>query len=77
MIVVSTLGCGPGRDGSSPSVRTNDLLYININEIHRGVIDMERNDLVEKMKAVLASAFSLYLKAHNYHWNVTGPNFKE
>lgn len=38
---------------------------------------MEREDLVEKMKVVLASAFSLYLKAHNYHWNVTGPNFKQ
>ena len=38
---------------------------------------MEKEDLVEKMKVVLASAFSLYLKAHNYHWNVTGPNFKQ
>ena len=31
--------------------------------------------LVEEMKRLLASSFSLYLKAHNYHWNVTGPNF--
>lgn len=38
---------------------------------------MEKDILVEKMKVVLASAFSLYLKAHNYHWNVTGPNFKQ
>ena len=38
---------------------------------------MQKEDLVEKMKVVLASAFSLYLKAHNYHWNVTGPNFKQ
>ena len=38
---------------------------------------MEKEILVEKMKVVLASAFSLYLKAHNYHWNVTGPNFKQ
>jgi starvation-inducible DNA-binding protein len=33
--------------------------------------------LVEKLKIVLASSFSLYLKAQNYHWNVTGPNFGE
>lgn len=33
--------------------------------------------LAERLKKVLASAFSLYLKAHNYHWNVTGPNFGE
>ena len=38
---------------------------------------MDKSELVEKLKTVLASAFSLYLKAHNYHWNVTGPNFGE
>jgi starvation-inducible DNA-binding protein len=31
--------------------------------------------LVNEMKKLLASSFSLYLKAHNYHWNVTGENF--
>jgi starvation-inducible DNA-binding protein len=38
---------------------------------------MDKEILVERLKAVLATAFSLYLKAHNYHWNVTGPNFGE
>lgn len=33
--------------------------------------------LADRLKVVLASAFSFYLKAHNYHWNVTGPNFGE
>jgi starvation-inducible DNA-binding protein len=36
---------------------------------------MDKTQLVEKMKVLLASTFSLYLKAHNYHWNVTGPDF--
>lgn len=36
---------------------------------------MDKTLLVEQMKTVLATVFSLYLKAHNYHWNVTGPNF--
>lgn len=36
---------------------------------------MDKEALVEQMKAVLATVFSFYLKAHNYHWNVTGPNF--
>lgn len=35
------------------------------------------NELVEKMKVVLASSFSLYLKAHYFHWNVEGPNFPQ
>ena len=34
-------------------------------------------NLIEEMKKLLASSFSLYLKAHNYHWNVTGPNFAQ
>lgn len=35
------------------------------------------DELVEQMKVVLASAFSLYLKAHYFHWNVEGPNFPQ
>jgi starvation-inducible DNA-binding protein len=38
---------------------------------------MDKTELTEKLKVILATAFSLYLKTHNYHWNVTGPNFGE
>lgn len=31
--------------------------------------------LIQQLKVVQASTFALYLKAHNYHWNVEGPNF--
>lgn len=34
-------------------------------------------DLIERMKGLLATSFSLYLKAQNYHWNVTGINFAQ
>jgi starvation-inducible DNA-binding protein len=33
--------------------------------------------LVAQLKVVQASTFALYLKAHNYHWNVEGPNFSQ
>jgi starvation-inducible DNA-binding protein len=33
--------------------------------------------LVEIMRKVLADTFAMYLKAHNYHWNVEGPNFPQ
>ena len=33
--------------------------------------------LVEQMKKVLAETFALYLKGHNYHWNVEGPDFPQ
>jgi len=34
-------------------------------------------ELVQTMKVALADTFSFYLKAHNFHWNVTGPDFEE
>lgn len=36
-----------------------------------------KDDLVERMKIVLASTFCFYLKAHNFHWNVEGSNFPQ
>ena len=33
--------------------------------------------LTEMMKKVLADTFAMYLKSHNYHWNVEGPNFPQ
>ena len=33
--------------------------------------------LQEIMKKVLADTFALYLKAHQYHWNVEGSNFPQ
>lgn len=33
--------------------------------------------LIELMKKTLADTFAMYLKAHNYHWNVEGPNFPQ
>jgi len=35
------------------------------------------DDLIEQMKVSLASTFAFYLKAHNFHWNVEGPNFPQ
>ena len=35
------------------------------------------DELVEALKKAQATSFAFYLKAHNYHWNVEGPNFAE
>lgn len=32
-------------------------------------------ELVIALKKALATTFAFYLKTHNYHWNVTGPDF--
>ena len=31
----------------------------------------------DALKVALADTFAFYLKAHNFHWNVTGPSFAE
>ena len=33
--------------------------------------------LIQYSKIAFASEFSFYLKAHNFHWNVEGPDFLE
>lgn len=33
------------------------------------------SELVEQMKVVLSSTFAFYLKTHNFHWNIEGPDF--
>jgi len=38
---------------------------------------MDNQALAERMKVILATAYSFALKAQNYHWNVTGPHFIE
>lgn len=35
------------------------------------------NDLIDQMKVCLASVFAFYLKTHNFHWNIEGPNFPQ
>ena len=37
---------------------------------------MSKDNVVEGLKIVLADSYALYLKTQNYHWNVTGANFK-
>ena len=36
---------------------------------------MSKDNLTKAMKIVLADSYALYLKFHNYHWNVEGPRF--
>lgn len=38
-------------------------------------MDDARKNVVEQLERLLGSSYTLYLKTHNYHWNVTGPMF--
>jgi len=33
--------------------------------------------VIQQLKIVLSTSFATYIKAQNYHWNVTGPNFAQ
>ncbi len=41
-----------------------------------GISETDRLEIAEGLSKLLADSYSLYLKTHNYHWNVTGPMFQ-
>ena len=45
-------------------------------EIDIGIEKKDREDIAEGLKKLLADTYTLYLKTHNFHWNVTGPMFQ-
>ena len=45
-------------------------------EIDIGIDQNDRKQLAEGLSRVLADTYTLYLKTHNFHWNVTGPMFQ-
>ena len=44
-------------------------------DIDIGIPTAEREKIADGLKRVLADTYTLYLKTHNDHWNVTGPMF--
>lgn len=41
-----------------------------------GMTDADRLQIVEGLSRLLADTYTLYLKTHRFHWNVTGPMFQ-
>lgn len=42
-----------------------------------GIDKKEREAVAEGLKRLLADSYTLYLQTHNFHWNVTGPMFRD
>ena len=40
-----------------------------------GIDEKDRVEIAAGLSRLLADSYTLYLKTHNYHWNVTGPMF--
>src|ERR671911_208378 len=41
-----------------------------------GINDADRQEIADGLARLLADSYTLYLKTHKYHWNVTGPMFQ-
>jgi len=40
-----------------------------------GISEIDRESVAADLKVLLADSYTLYLQTHNFHWNVTGPQF--
>lgn len=41
-----------------------------------GIAEKDRKKIADGLSRLLADTYTLYLKTHNYHWNVEGPMFQ-
>jgi starvation-inducible DNA-binding protein len=47
----------------------------NTPSIDIGITAEDRKEIAQGLSRLLADTYTLYLKTHNYHWNVVGPMF--
>lgn len=40
-----------------------------------GIAKKDRENIAKNLSKLLADTYSLYLKTHSFHWNITGPMF--
>jgi starvation-inducible DNA-binding protein len=45
-------------------------------KLDTGIKAKDREKVAEELSMLLADSYTLYLKTHNFHWNVTGPMFQ-
>lgn len=62
-----------GKDKSKGTITAGatDAMTIEI-----GIPEADRAAIAEGVSRLLADSYLLYVKTHNYHWNVTGPMFQ-
>ncbi len=44
--------------------------------INIGLDEKDRKEIAHGLSRLLADTYTLYLQTHNFHWNVTGPQFQ-
>src|ERR1044071_2595709 len=61
---------GRKRPGDVPGSHGRRIMKIDI-----GIDEAQREEIAAGLSKVMADTYSLYLKTHGFHWNVTGPMF--
>ncbi|MFT3857224.1 MAG: Dps family protein [Aquabacterium sp.] len=57
----------------SPKPAKNDVKKPAALDI--GITESDRKKIAQGLSVLLADSYTLYLMTHNFHWNVTGPQF--
>ncbi|MNR75583.1 DNA protection during starvation protein [compost metagenome] len=72
-MVETNRGVGPDPFAriSKEDIMTTPRMTIDI-----GLSEAEREAIAQGLSRLLADTYTLYLKTHNFHWNVTGPMFQ-
>src|SRR5213075_1630551 len=55
---------------SVPTMAKKNGMSVNI-----GISKKDRKNIADGLSKLLADTYTLYLKTHNFHWNVEGPMF--
>lgn len=55
---------------------TGSTMGMNAMPIDIGIEEKDRQEIAQGLSKLLADTYTLYLKTHNFHWNVTGPMFQ-
>ncbi|MFN6527948.1 Dps family protein [Nostoc sp. ChiSLP03a] len=49
---------------------------VTVKNVNIGIDEASRGKIADGLSHLLADTYTLYLKTHNFHWNVTGPMFQ-
>jgi starvation-inducible DNA-binding protein len=71
------LKSGPSKAGAAKGTETKSVETPtgNAPDIDIGISGGDRKKIAEGLARFLSDSFTLYLKTHNFHWNVTGSMF--
>ena len=69
---------GPWKPEHSARIRYSQAerrIAVDSMQIDIGIEERDRKSIAEGLSRLLADTYTLYLKTHNFHWNVEGPMF--